>query len=400
MPQQLPLIQFVERPGIIDLAWGHPDPILVPVDALRAAAARAFDKYGPDALAYGTPAGPGPLIDAICERLAETDGRAPAPEEVLITGGSSPALDQVVTLLTEPGDVVLVEAPTYHLAIRIFRDHPVQLVSVASDADGLRLDALATALQRVRATGGRTRLLYTVPTHHNPTGRTMAPERRAELVAVAAGEGIVIVEDDAYRELSYDGPPPPSLWSLSAAPGSVIRLGTFAKSIAPGLRVGFMTADAATISRFADGGMLDSGGGANHFTGLVVAEYMGSGDYARCVDLLRNAFRERRDRMLRALADLMPPETAWTRPAGGYFIWVDLPPGGDGSRLRPLAEAGGTSLLPGSTFFIDGGAGGGSIRLAFSRYSPAQLEEAIGRLATVLRRQVPPATMTAPPDMK
>ena len=382
---QLPLIQFVERPGIIDLAWGHPDPRLIPVDALRTAAARAFDRYGPDALAYGTPAGPGPLIDAIRERLAGTDGRAPAPEEVLITGGTSPALDQVVTMLTKPGDVVLVEAPTYHLAIRIFRDHPVQLVPVASDADGLRLDALADALQLVRRAGDRPRLLYTIPTHHNPTGRSMALDRRAELVELATSEGVVIVEDDAYRELSYDGPPPPSLWSVSDSPGTVVRLGTFAKSIAPGLRVGYLTADATTVTRFADGGMLDSGGGANHFAGLVVAEYMLAGDYARRVDLLRDAFRDQRGAMLQALAEAMPPGTTWTQPAGGYFIWVDLPPGIDGSRLRPLAEAAGTSLLPGSTFFLDGEAGAGSIRLAFSRYPPAVLTEAITRLATVVR---------------
>lgn len=384
-PRPLPLIQFVERPGIIDLGWGHPDPILVPVDPLRAAAARAFDRYGPDALAYGTPAGPGPLIEEIRARLRETDARVPAGEEVLISGGTSPALDQVATLLTEPGDVVLVEVPTYHLAIRIFRDHPLRLVPITSDADGLRTDALAAALRDIRQAGNRPRLLYTVPTHHNPTGRTMADTRRAELVALAEAEGLVIVEDDAYRELSYDAAPPPSLWSLSRSPGTVVRLGTFAKSIAPGMRVGFVTADAATISRFAEGGMLDSGGGASHFAGLVVAEYMGSGDYARVVDRLRNAFRERRDEMLKALAAEMPPGTTWTRPAGGYFIWVDLPAGLDAGALLPLAEKRGTSMLPGPTFFLDRLAGSGALRLAFSRYDPASLGEAVARLAATMR---------------
>ncbi len=383
--EPLPTIQFVERPGIIDLAWGHPDPDLVPLDAIRAAAARALDRYGADALAYGTPAGPGPLIEAIRQRLAETDARAPAGDEVLVTGGSSPALDQVATLFTSPGDVVLVEAPTYHLAMSILRDHPLRLVPVPSDSHGLRVDALAAALRDVRRAGDRVRLLYTVPTHHNPTGISMAPDRRADLVSLAADEGVVIVEDDAYRELSYDGPPPPSLWSLSGSPGTVIRLGTFAKSIAPGLRVGFITAEARTISRFADGGMLDSGGGANHLTALVVAEYMRAGDYARHVGVLLDAYRERRDRMLKALAAMMPPGTAWTQPQGGYFVWITLPPGLDGSRLRPLAEASGTSLLPGSTFFLDGDGGAGSIRLAFSRYSPARLEEAITRLTSAIR---------------
>lgn len=381
----LPLIQFVERPGIIDLGWGHPDPMLVPVDALRAAAARAFDRYGPDALAYGAAAGPGPLIEEIRERLRETDARVPAPDEVLISGGTSPALDQVATLMTEPGDVVLVEVPTYHLAIRIFRDHPLRLVPVATDAGGLRLDSMAAAVREVREAGDRPRILYTVPTHHNPSGRTMPDARRAELVGLTEREGIVIVEDDAYRELSYDAAPPPSLWSLGSAPGSVIRLGTFAKSIAPGLRVGFVTADAATISRFAEGGMLDSGGGANHFAGLVVAEYMRGGDYARIVSGLRDAFRERRDEMLRALAAEMPPGTTWTEPAGGYFIWVDLPPGIDARALLPIAEAHGTSLLPGPTFFLDRAEGIGSLRIAFSRYPPASLAEAVSRLSATIR---------------
>ncbi len=168
-------------------------------------------------------------------------------------------------------------------------------------------------------------------------------------------------------------------------PGTVVRLGTFAKSIAPGMRVGFVTADRATISRFAEGGMLDSGGGANHYAGLVVAEYMRAGDYARVVGDLRDAFRERRDEMLRALAAEMPPGTTWTEPAGGYFIWVDLAPGLDARALLPLAEARGTSVLPGPTFFLDPDAGTGSLRIAFSRYPPASLAEAVSRLAATIR---------------
>ena len=150
--QALPLIQFVEREGIIDLGWGHPDPELVPLEALRNAAAKAFDRYGPDALAYGAAAGPGPLIELIRTRLAETDGRAPARGEVLITGGSSAALDQVATMLTDAGDVVLIEAPTYHLAISIFRDHPLRLVPVPSDADGLRSQSDETVSNFTRST--------------------------------------------------------------------------------------------------------------------------------------------------------------------------------------------------------------------------------------------------------
>ena len=382
-PTPLNVVEFAERPGVIELGWGHPDPQLLPVEALRRAADRALRRYGPDALAYGRPAGPGPLVELVCRRLAMIDARSPTPDEVGVTAGSSQGLDLIATFHTEPGDVVLVEAPTYHLALKIFRDHGLRVVPVASDGRGLRIGALAEAIRQVRADGGRPRLLYTIPTFHNPTGQSLTVSRRRQLVALAAREGILVVEDDAYRELAYDGPAPASLWSLARS-GTVIRLGTFSKSIAPGLRVGYMTADAATISRFADGGLLDSGGGISHFTSLVVAEYIRSGDYARRVERLRNAYRARRDRMLRALERALPPGSSWTRPGGGYFVWITLPAGHDARRLLPAAEQQGVGFIPGDAFF--GGAPGGveSLRLAFSKYPPATLDEAVRRLGRAL----------------
>lgn len=381
----LPIGQFVERPGIIDLAWGHPDPRLVPVEAMRRAAERTLDRYGPEALAYGSPAGPGPLIEVVRSRLAEIDGRSPTPDEVLITGGASAALDQVATLLTDPGDIVLLESPTYHLAIRIFQDHPLHLVGVPTDADGIDLDALLGTIRRLRGAGGRPRLLYTVPTFHNPTGLSQSASRRADLVALAETEGITIVEDDAYRELSYDGPAPSSLWSIGGSLGVVIRLGTYAKSIAPGLRVGYVTAAPGTVARFVEGGMLDSGGGANHFAGLMVAEYATAGDYARQVDLLRAAYREQLAAMLHALEARMPKSARWTSPTGGYFVWVTLPPGIDAASLLPAAEDAGTSFVPGIAFHVDGSGDSHALRLSFSRYPPALIEEAVNRLSTVIR---------------
>jgi DNA-binding transcriptional MocR family regulator len=316
----------------------------------------------------------------VCRRLADTDARSPTPDEVVVTAGSSLGLDQIATLLMDPGDVALVEVPTYHLAMKLLRDHPIRLVPVPSDSRGLRIDALTEAIRSVRAKGYRPRILYTVPTFHNPTGLSLSLRRRRDLVAVATRESVLIVEDDAYRELSYDGPPPPSLWSL-ARPGAVIRLGTFSKSIAPGLRVGYMTADAPTISRFVEGGLLDSGGGNSHFAALVVAEYFEAGNYARQVKRLRVAYRARRDRMLRALEQHMPKGTRWTRPAGGYFVWVTLPPGREAQALLPAAEKNGVGFAPGVRFFGDAPGGVESLRLAFSRYPPVTLDEAVRRLA-------------------
>jgi 2-aminoadipate transaminase len=379
----LPVTQFVDRPGIIDLAWGHPDQDLLPVDALRDAASRVFDRYGPDALNYGYAAGPGSLIACVCDRLAEVDARAPAHESVVISAGNSQALDQIATLLTHPGDVVLVEAPTYHLAVRIFRDHPLELVAIPTDAGGLQLDALAEIVIQLRQRKRTARLLYTVPTFHNPTGVSLAIDRREQLVRFAEGAGLLIVEDDAYRELSYDGSASPSLWSM-ARPGTVVRLGSFAKSLAPGLRSGFITADPALISRIRDSGVLDSGGGISHFSSLVVAEFMGSGEYARNVERLREAYRRRRDALLAALTERLANRASWRHPAGGYFIWLTLPEGQDARTYLSAAEREGTSYVPGATFYLGAGEGGSSLRLAFSRYAPDLLVEAAGRLARAL----------------
>ena len=384
MPESaLPVTQFVHRSGIIDLAWGHPDPDLLPVEDLRQAAGRVFDRYGPDALNYGYAAGPGPLISCLCDRLREVDARPPAPDSVVISAGNSHALDQVATLMTNPGDVVLAEAPTYHLAVRILRDHPLELVPVPADASGLKVDALEAIVNQLRRRNRTVRLLYTVPTFNNPTGASLAPDRRQQLVRLAEAAELLIVEDDVYRELSYDGPAPPSLWSL-ARPGTVLRLGSFAKSLAPGLRVGFVTADPAQANRLRDSGVLDSGGGISHFSSLVVAEFMASGDYARNVERLRDAYRRRRDALLAALTEHLGDRASWQGPSGGYFIWLTLPPGQDAATYLPAAEREGTSYMRGATFYLGSGQGSGSLRLAFSRYPPDLLVEAARRLARAL----------------
>jgi 2-aminoadipate transaminase len=377
------LTQYEATPGIIDLAWGHPDPTLLPVRELGEAAQRALERHGSDILEYGSTAGSPPLIDFICDRLAETDARAPTPAEVVITSGASQGLDLVATLLLSAGDTVLLDVPTYHLAISILADHPVRLEAVASDADGVLPDDLAETVARLRRAGERPRLLYTIPTFHNPTGRKVSLERRKALVAFAARENLLIAEDDTYRELSYDGPPPPSLWALDDA-ASVICIGSFAKSVAPGLRLGYVTASAEISTRLATGGLLDSGGGMNHFAATVLAEYAASGDYARQVERFRTAYRAQRDRLLAGLGAHLPDTASWSRPEGGYFVWVELPPGMRADELLPVAAARGMAFLPGHRFFLDDRAAPGAIRLAFSMHPPDTLEEATANLGEAI----------------
>jgi len=384
------LTQFQPVPGVIDLAWGHPDPTLLPVQQLRAAAERAMDRYGPEMLAYGNPAGPPPLIEFICDRLKQTDGRAPIPAEVVITSGASQGLDLAAAFLLDPGDTVLVDVPTYHLAMRILRDHPVQIVGVPSDIGGILPDELARVVTQLRQRQQRPRLLYTIPTFHNPTGRVMPDGRRAELLALAAREELLIVEDDTYRELSYDGPSPASLWASDTS-ASVIRLGSFAKSVAPGLRVGYITADAGVVARMVAGGLLDSGGGTSHFAATVLAEYAAAGDYANQVDRFRAAYRTQRDRLMASLAEHMPDTVSWSVPGGGYFVWVQLPNGMSAEKLLPVASANGMEFLPAHVFFLRQNEAPNALRLAFSMHPPDVLAEAGARLASAITRTTKPA---------
>jgi DNA-binding transcriptional MocR family regulator len=213
----------------------------------------------------------------------------------------------------------------------------------------------------------------------------MPDGRRAELLALAAREELLIVEDDTYRELSYDGPSPASLWASDTS-SSVIRLGSFAKSVAPGLRVGYITADAGVVARMVAGGLLDSGGGATHFAATVLAEYAAAGDYANQVDRFRVAYRTQRDRLMESLVEHMPETASWSVPAGGYFVWVQLPSGMSAEKLLPVASANGMEFLPAHVFFLDQNEAPDALRLAFSMHPPDVLAEAGARLGSAITR--------------
>lgn len=379
----LPDLQLFVRPGIAEFVWGHPAPELLPVAPLAAAAAAALSRHGSSALAYGAEQGPGRLIMAVRARLERREGLAPPVEQLMITGGNSHALDMLCAQLSRPGDVVLVEAPTYHLALRIFRDRGLRIVAVPGDAGGMDIDGAADALARVRAGGERVAFLYVVPTFGNPTGLSLVPERRAALAALAADQGLQVIEDDAYGELWYDEPPAAAIASYLPG-GPVARLGSYAKVLAPGLRLGWMLASPQLIGRCTGSGVLDSGGGLNPFTAHVVASLIEAGDLDAHLARVRAAWRERRDALHQALARHMPAGCSWDLPGGGFFIWVRLPPTIDAAALVPAAEAAGVSYLPGERFFAAGG-GRSCLRLSFSLLAPAEIDEGVRRLGAALR---------------
>ena len=382
MEMSLSDVQLDLRPGIIEFGWGHPDLALLPVDGLSRAAQAALERDGPLALSYGAEQGPVGLIEQLCARVGGVEGATPPTEQMMITGGTSQALDMLCTMLTQPGDVVLVESPVYHLALRIFRDHGLELVPVPTDEGGLRIDGLEDALAELGRQGRRARWLYTVPTFNNPTGRTCGVERRRALAALAQHKGLVVLEDDAYYDLWYDAPPPPPLYSLAPA-GSVVRLGSFSKVLAPGLRLGWMLAAPEVVRCCAGSGMFDSGGGVNHFTAHVVAAFVRLGLLDGQVERLRASYRQRRDVLLDALASHLPEGCDWVRPGGGFFGWVRLPPGVDSDALLPVAESAGVAFVPGARFHAGGG-GERYCRLAFTLLSIEDLDEGVRRLGDVL----------------
>jgi len=377
-----PVIQFERRPGILDLGWGHPRPELLPVRQWARAAEETARTFGWQALTYGHASGPGPLVDWLTGHLCRLEGGGTTAGQVFVTGGASHALSLLVAVLAEPGDAVLVDSPTYHLAFRILADRGVELVRAPADGDGVDPAALAVTLRSLRAAGRRVPLMYLVATFGNPTGRSLPDDRRAALVQLAQREGLTVVEDDTYRELVYEGPAPMSLWRLAGGVG-VVRLGSFAKTVAPGLRLGWINAAPQLVRRLAGLGYVHSGGGVNHAAALTMAAFAAGGGYERHVAAVRESYRDQRDALIRALSDQLPALRTPT-PRGGWFIWLPLPDGLRADRLLPIAERHGISFVAGDQFFVDGRGGAGHLRLSFSLLNAEDLARAAGLLAAAL----------------
>jgi DNA-binding transcriptional MocR family regulator len=370
-------------PGALSFHYGHPDPNAFPLAELLVAAQSTLERHTPAALLYGPEQGPPLLLDILCQKHRQDEGLHLTPEHLFITAGASQGLDLICRLWARPGDAVLVEAPSYHEAIALFEDYPVQLVSVELDEEGLIDGALAETLSRLRAQDTRVAFLYTIPSFQNPSGVTMSPARRQALAALARAEQLWIVEDDVYRDLCYEGSVPPSLFEMMAGRG-VLRLGSFSKTLAPGLRLGWVLAEPEAVSRLAGSGLRRSAGGANPFIAYVIAEYCRAGHFEPHLARLVGLYRTRRDAMLEALATTMPPDVTWTRPHGGFFVWVTLPESSTSRSVLAAAQARGITFPPGDPFFATGG-GEHNIRLPFSYISPADIARGMDILGEAIR---------------
>ncbi len=376
-------VQAAGPPGTISFIYGLPDPITFPAVELRQAADRVLREQPELALQYGPEQGYGPLIDYLRRKLARDENLALERPQIMLTGGSAQALDHLCTLFTQPGDWILVEAPTYHETLQLFRDHGLQPLQIPTDDEGLKVEALADRLQALVRRGTPARLLYTIPNFQNPSGITLAASRREAVLDVAAQYDLLVVEDDVYRDLAYGEQVPPSLYALAGA-RQVLRIGSFSKILAPGVRLGWLIGPETLIKRFIGSGFRCMGGGANPLMANILASYCEQGLLEPHIDYLRQVYSERRDAMLAALADCMPLGVDWTQPGGGFFVWLSLP-----SPLRAVKVAAQAAearlLIPvGDPFFAETPTGQ-YLRLAFSYVTPAKIEEGVRLLAELLR---------------
>ncbi len=370
---------------VISFRGGLPAPELFPLESMERAFARAIRHDGRAALQYGETEGVGELRALICERLARRAIRA-SPADLLVTSGSLQGLDVVGRVLLDPGDLVVTEGPTFMGALGSWASHSPRYRAVPVDADGMRLDALEAVIQ---AEGRAPKFVYALPTFQNPTGATLSLERRRGLLELAWKHGFYILEDDPYGELWFDqgAPPLPPIRSLPGAEGRVVYLGSFSKILAPGIRLGFVAAAPEMMRRLVTakkGVDLQTDGLAQY--GVLHLVRGDDFDLDAHVAGLRRVYREDRDAMLDALETTFPEGARWTRPAGGFFLWVELPAGRSALDLLPRAIAEGVSFLPGPAFF-PGGGGESALRLSFSANPPERIRQGIQRLARAVARR-------------
>jgi len=364
---------------------GHNDPEHVPVEALAAAANAVLAREGRTLATYGLQSGPlgyRPLREFLARKLKGHARIACDPDEVLVTSGSLQALDLVNALLLVRGDTVLIEHASYGGALRRLARLGVDAVGVPLDADGLRADALASALEDLARRGIRAKYIYTIPTVQNPTGTVMSEARRAEVIALARRYGVPIFEDECYSDLVWSGTRPPALYAMAGGEG-VIHIGSFSKSISPALRIGYIVARWDILSRIL---ALKSDGGTGALEQMVLGEFCPA-HFEAHVPKLTEALRAKLDTLMEALAEQFGTAAEFEPPAGGIYLWVKLPDSVDSQRLAQMALAEGIAINPGPEWTMDKAYGGSRLRLCFAHPSHEALREGVAALARVCNRE-------------
>ncbi|WP_089311093.1 PLP-dependent aminotransferase family protein [Actinomadura mexicana] len=377
------LFAMVARPEVVSLAGGAPYVSALPLDAVGRMIGELVAGKGAEALQYGSAQGDEQLREHICEVMS-LEGVQASAEDVVVTVGAQQALDLITKIFVDPGDVVLAEAPSYVGALGTFAAYQADVVHVPLDEGGLVPSALRETLARLRTQGRRVKFLYTVPTFQNPAGVTLTTARRAQILEICAEYDVLIIEDNPYGLLGFDGEPMRALRADDA--DRVIYLGSFSKTIASGLRVGWVLAPHAVRAKLvlaAESAILCP----SNFSQLAVREYLTTQPWREQIKDFRELYRTRRDALLESLDQLMPDGCTWTRPAGGFFVWLTLPEGLDAKAMAPRAIAERVAYVPGTGFYADG-TGHRHMRLSYCFPEPHRIREGVRRLAGVVEQEI------------
>lgn len=371
------LFAAASRSDIISLSGGMPDVALLPEEALQEVTRATIEELRPVALQYGSTAGREETRAVLADTMRDLGIRCKA-DDLIITTGAQEALDLIAKTFIDPGDVIITEGPTYLGALQAFSAYLPQVVCIPFDEEGMRMDILEEKLKELGK--GAVKFLYTIPNFQNPGGVTMIPERRQRLIELSQEYDFLVVEDDPYGRLRYDGGHMKPLRSLS---DDVIYLGTVSKTFAPGLRTGWIVAPHSVLSKI---NLVKQGTDlcGSAFNQVMVEKYFTITSWERTLQRFIATYRERRDAMLAALDEFFPPEATWTHPQGGFFVWATLPEYLDTDSMLSVALEHGVTYTPGSGFYPDGKQGTSSMRLAFCYESPENIREAVRRLAEVI----------------
>lgn len=376
------LFAVASRPEVVSLAGGMPNLAALPLDTLAGDVAELVARDGQVALQYGSAQGVPALREQICEVMV-LEGIRADPNDVVVTVGSQMALDLITRILCDPGDVILAEGPSYVGALGSFAAYQARVVHVAMDAHGLVPELLRDALRTLRAQGVVPKFLYTIPNFHNPAGVTLAVERRREVLDICAEYGVAVLEDNPYGLLGFTGRVYPALRSMDAG---VMYLGSFSKTFASGLRVGWALVPPAVRDRLvlaAESATLCP----PTFNQLLVSRYLTAHDWRSQVKTFTEVYRERRDAMLAALEAHLPEGSTWNVPDGGFYVWLTVPEGVDTKAMLPRAVTARVAYASGTGFYADG-FGSRQLRLSFCYPTPERITEGVRRLAGVLEAEL------------
>ena len=377
------LFAVASRPEIVSLAGGMPNLSAISMDVMAGIVEKLVRDHGHEALQYGSGQGHPKLREQICDVMA-LEGIRANPDDILVTTGSQQALDLISRIFIDPGDVVLVEAPSYVGALGTFAQYEASVVHVELDENGMVPEALRQAIKTLRYQGRRIKFLYLIPNYQNPAGVLLSPERRTEILEICREEKIFIVEDNPYGLLGFDRPSPNAMRAQDSE--NVIYLGSFSKTIVPGFRIGWALVPQALREKLviaSESSILCP----SNFAQMAISSYLADQPWRDQIASFCKLYKDRRDAMLESLDQYFPKAATWTRPGGGFYVWVTLPPEIDTKAMMPRAIVAKVAYVPGTAFYADG-FGSWSMRLSYCHPTPERIRDGIKALGGVVNQEM------------